>query len=158
MLFFIYFSYLFYLVNLCQYGNQTYGINQSIITKNCEKKYRCNFSNGTTTSTCKPLCHVGKDPKCNQSSQRIKEYHASVNDSNCTCTRRICISGMIDITNSIHLNETCDVKFLQRKVLIEKNFRTWWLIFQCMTISVYHVCAAKSFIILGHFCQAQGLA
>ena len=92
------FSYLFYLVNLCQYGNQTYGINQSIITKNCEKKCRCNFSNGTTTSTCKPLCHVGEDPKCNQSSQMIKEYHAYANGSNCTCTRRICISGMIDIT------------------------------------------------------------
>ena len=125
-----------FLVNLCQYDNQTYGINQSIITTNCEMKCACIFSNGTTISTCKRLCHGGEDPRCNQSSQMIKEYYAPVNGSNCTCAKRICISGMIDITNSIHLNELCyPLKFLKRKVLIEKNLQTWQHIVQFMTFA-----------------------
>ena len=37
----------------------------------------------------------------------MKLYQTPVNGSNCTCTKRICVSGMIDIANLIQLNETC---------------------------------------------------
>ena len=81
--------------NLCQYDNQTDGINQSIITRNCEEKCDFNFRNGTSFLICKPLCKIEKDPKCDQYSETITEYQAPVNGSNCTCTKKKCIPGMI---------------------------------------------------------------
>ena len=87
---FIYFS-----VSLCKYENQTYEVNQSIITANCERKCGCNLSNGTTNVTCRTLCEDGKDPKCDQYSQKIKSYRAPVNGINCTCTKKRCVSGMV---------------------------------------------------------------
>ena len=70
-------------------------MNQSIITTNCEKKCQCNLSNGTAIPTCKPLCKDEKDPKCDNFSQIIKEYQAPMNGSNCTCTKKKCISVVI---------------------------------------------------------------
>ena len=86
---------IYVLVKLCQYDNQTYGINQSIITTNCKKKCGCNFSNGTAIPNCKPLCKDEENPKCDKLSEKIKEYQAPMNGSNCTCTKKKCISGII---------------------------------------------------------------
>ena len=86
---------IYFLVKLCQYDNQTYGINQSIITTNCERKCRCNVSNGTAVPTCKALCKDEEDPKCDKSYETIKVYQAPMNGSNCTCTKKKCVSGLI---------------------------------------------------------------
>ena len=86
----------FFTVPSCQYGNQTYGISQSIITANCKQMCRCKLTNSTPLSTCKPLCQDGEDPKCDPYTQTIEKYHAPVNGTNCLCTKRKCVPGMCD--------------------------------------------------------------
>lgn len=90
---------LFFVVHIsvkpCRYDNQTFGINQSIITSNCEERCGCNFRNGTTMATCKPLCKRKEDLKCDQRSQVIEEYQRPLNGTSCICTRKKCVAGLI---------------------------------------------------------------
>ena len=79
----------------CRYDNQTFGINQSIITSNCEKRCGCNFRDGTTMAICKPLCKREEDHKCDQHSQVIEEYQRPLNGSSCICTGKKCVAGLI---------------------------------------------------------------
>ena len=90
------FACLCYIVNsvlalLCQYNNQTFSANHSIITSNCTERCKCHHMNGTE---CKPLCPIQEDPKCDPHSERIKEFERTLNDTNCTCTEKRCVSGM----------------------------------------------------------------
>ena len=101
MLFFNSLFFVSFLVNLCRYDNQTNRINQSIITRNCEKKCDCNFRNGTAILICKPLCEIGKDPQCDQHSETTEEYQAPVNGSNCTCIKKKCVPGKL-LEYSLH--------------------------------------------------------
>lgn len=82
-------------VPMCQYDNRTYGINQSIITANCKKICGCKFLNSNPITTCNRLCQDGEDPKCDPYSQIIEEYQAPVNGTNCICTKKKCVSGII---------------------------------------------------------------
>ena len=86
----------FFTIPSCQYGNQTYGISQSIITANCKEICRCKLTNSTPLSTCKPLCQDGEDPICDQYTQTVEEYRAPVNATNCLCTKTKCAPGMRD--------------------------------------------------------------
>ena len=90
---------LFFVVHIsvkpCRYDNQTFGINQSIITSNCEERCGCNFRNGTTMATCKPLCKTEEDLKCDQHSQVIEEYQRPFNGTSCVCPRKKCVAGLI---------------------------------------------------------------
>ena len=83
------------LARLCQYDNQTFFAHQSIITSNCTERCRCHHINGTE---CKPLCLVQEDPKCHPHFERIKEFKLSLNDTNCTCTEKRCVSGILNST------------------------------------------------------------
>ena len=80
---------------LCQYDNQIFGTNQSIITSDCQEKCRCSFLNGVTITTCKPLCKDEEDPKCDPHSQVIEEYQKPLNDTSCTCTGKKCVAGLL---------------------------------------------------------------
>ena len=86
-------------MKLCQYDNQTYGINQSIITKNCKEKCGCRISNGSAITTCEPLCQDVKHAKCDINSQIVEEHKAPLNDTNCTCTKKSCVSGTVLFQN-----------------------------------------------------------
>ena len=79
----------------CRYDNQTFGINQSIITSNCQERCRCGFDNGVTIITCKPICKNETDPKCDPHSQVLKEYQIVPNDTSCTCTGKKCVAGLL---------------------------------------------------------------
>ena len=79
------------LARLCQYGNQTFSANQSVITPNCTERCQCHQINGTE---CKPLCPIQEDPNCHPHSERIKEFVRSLNHTNCTCTEKRCVSGI----------------------------------------------------------------
>ena len=83
------------LARLCQYGNQTFSANQSIITPNCTERCQCHQISGTE---CKPLCLFQEDPKCHPHSERIKEFERSLNNTNCICTEKRCVSGI----NTLH--------------------------------------------------------
>ena len=78
---------------LCEYDNQTFSANQSFITSNCRKSCQCQHINGTVITKCKPLCPIDKDPKCHPHSYRLTEYERFLNDTNCTCTKKRCVSG-----------------------------------------------------------------
>ena len=80
---------------LCQYDNQIFGTNQSIITSDCQEKCRCSFLNGVTITTCKPLCKDEEDPKCDPHSQVIEEYQKPLNATSCTCTGKKCVAGLL---------------------------------------------------------------
>lgn len=82
-------------VPMCQYDNRTYGINQSIITANCKEICGCKFLNSNPIATCNRLCQDGEDPKCDPYYQIIEEYQAPVNGTNCICTKKKCVSGII---------------------------------------------------------------
>ena len=82
-------------VKPCRYDNQTIGINQSIITSNCQGRCRCDFHNGVTITTCEPICKNEMDPKCDSHSQVIKEYETILNDTSCTCTGKKCVAGLL---------------------------------------------------------------
>ena len=82
-------------VKPCRFDNQTFGINQSIITSNCQERCGCNFRNGVTITTCKPLCKREEDPKCDKHSQKIQEYQTSLNGSTCVCTGKKCAAGLM---------------------------------------------------------------
>ena len=83
-----------FLATLCQYGSQTFSANQSVITSNCTERCQCHYVNGTAVTKCKRLCPIQDDPKCHSQPERIKEFQISLNDTNCTCTERRCISGI----------------------------------------------------------------
>ena len=85
----------FFPVKQCRYDNRTFGVNQSITTSNCQERCRCNFHNGETVTICKPICKSEENPKCDPHSQVIKEYHTILNDTNCTCTEKKCVAGLI---------------------------------------------------------------
>ena len=90
---------LLYLVNsvlavLCQYDNQTFSINQSIVTSNCTERCQCHHINGTAIAKCKRLCPIEVDPECHPHTERIEEFERPLNDSNCTCTEKRCVSGI----------------------------------------------------------------
>ena len=78
-----------------QYDNQTFGINQSIITSNCQERCRCVFHNGVTITTCELVCKSETDLKCDPHSQVIKEYQTILNDTSCTCTGKKCVAGLL---------------------------------------------------------------
>ena len=80
--------------NVCQYDNRTYGMNQTVITRNCKEMCGCNSINGTTIPTCKPLCQSQEDLRCNPDSQDIEEFQSPLNGTKCTCTRKRCIPGL----------------------------------------------------------------
>ena len=86
------------LAGLCQYDNQTFSANQSIITSNCRERCQCHHINGAAVTICKPLCSVEEHPKCHPHSERLAEFQRSLNDTKCTCTKKRCVSG-IKISN-----------------------------------------------------------
>ena len=79
---------------LCQNHNQTFPANQPFIKSNCKERCQCYQINGTAFTKCKPLCPIQEDPKCHTNSERIKEFQISLNDTNCTCKKKGCVSGM----------------------------------------------------------------
>ena len=81
------------LAGLCHYDNQTFSANQSITTSNCRERCQCHHINGTAITKCKPLCLIEDDPKCHPHSERLTEIQRSVDDTNCTCTKKRCLSG-----------------------------------------------------------------
>ena len=99
------------LAGLCQYDNQTFSANQSIITSNCSERCQCHHINGTAITTCKPLCPIEEDPKCHPHSERLAEFETSLNDTNCTCTKKKCVSGI----------KICNILFLSLSYLISVN-------------------------------------
>ena len=80
--------------NVCQYDNLTYGMNQTIITRNCKEMCRCSSINGTAIPTCKPLCQSQANLTCNPDSQDIQEFESPLNGTKCNCTRKRCIPGL----------------------------------------------------------------
>ena len=88
----------FALARLCQYNNQTFFANQSIITSNCTERCQCHHINGME---CKTLCPFQEDPKCHPHFERVKEFERSLNDTNCTCKERRCVSGIKTFCNTI---------------------------------------------------------
>ena len=93
------------LAGLCQYHNQTFPANQSFIKSNCKERCQCYQINGTAVTKCKPLCPIQEDPKCHTNSERIKEFQISLNDTNCTCKKKGCVSGM-QILHYLFLSQT----------------------------------------------------
>ena len=80
--------------SLCQYENQTFSTNQSIITSNCRESCQCYHINDRAFMKCKPLCPIEEDPKCHRHSERLTEFGRSLNDTNCTCIKKRCVSGI----------------------------------------------------------------
>ena len=96
--FFLSFAYLpdivnYVLVGLCQYHNQTFSANHSVITPNCKERCQCHHINGTAVTKCKSLCPIQEYLKCHPHSERIKELEIYLNDTNCTCKEKRCVSG-----------------------------------------------------------------
>ena len=81
------------LVGLCQYHNQTFSANHSVITPNCKERCQCHHINGTAVTKCKSLCPIQEYLKCHPHSERIKELEIYLNDANCTCKEKRCVSG-----------------------------------------------------------------
>ena len=79
----------------CQYHNQTFSVNQSLVTSNCMERCQCQHVNGTAVAKCKPLCPIQEDPDCHQHSEIIKEFKIPLKDTNCTCTKKRCVSGKV---------------------------------------------------------------
>ena len=82
------------LAGFCQYDNQKFYANQSIITSNCRERFQCHHINGTAVTKCKPLCPVKEYPKCHPYNERLTEFERPVNDTNCACTEKRCVSGI----------------------------------------------------------------
>ena len=80
--------------SLCQYENQTFSTNQCIITSNCRESCQCYHINDRAFMKCKPLCPIEEDPKCHRHSERLTEFERSLNDTNCTCIKKRCVSGI----------------------------------------------------------------
>ena len=78
----------------CQYHNQTFSVNQSLITSNCKEICKCHHVNGTAVGKCKHSCPIQEDPDCHQHSESMKEFKIPLKDTNCTCTEKRCVSGM----------------------------------------------------------------
>ena len=85
----------------CQYDNQTFGINQLITTSNCEKKCKCQLTNGTGTPKCTTLCEDVSEPVCEQHTEIIKENIIHFNWTSCKCNRKRCVSGKFTSTNLV---------------------------------------------------------
>ena len=83
-----------FLGGFCEYDNQTFYANQSIITFDCSKRCQCHHIDGKKIMTCKPLCRIEEDLKCHPLSERISEFKNNLNETNCTCTHKKCISGI----------------------------------------------------------------
>ena len=99
------------LSGLCQYDNQAFSANQSIITSNCRERCQCHHINGTAITTCKPLCPIEEDPKCHPHSERLIQFERSLNDTNCTCTKKRCVPGI----------KICNIPFLSLNYFISAN-------------------------------------
>ena len=84
----------FVIAGKCQYHNQTFSVNQSLITSNCKEICQCHHVNGTAVAKCKPLCPIQEDPDCHQHSDSMKEFKIHLKDTNCRCTEKRCVSGM----------------------------------------------------------------
>ena len=59
------------LAGLCQYDNETFSANQSIITSDCRKSCQCHHINSRAITKCKPLCAIEDDPKCHPHSAKL---------------------------------------------------------------------------------------
>ena len=81
------------LAGLCEYNNQTFSTNQSIITSKCREICQCHHINGRAITKCKPLCAIEEDPKCHPHSERLQRFQRSLNHTNCTCTKKRCVRG-----------------------------------------------------------------
>ena len=83
----------------CQDDNRTFGINQLITNSNCEKKCKCQLTNGTVTPTCTALCQDTLEPECEPHTEIIKENVVHFNWTSCTCKIKKCVSGKFTCTN-----------------------------------------------------------
>ena len=107
---------IFFLVKPCRYNNQTFGINESIITSNCQERCRCDFHNGVTIPTCRPICKSEIKPKCDPHSQVLKEYQTILNDTSCTCTGKKCVGGLIllSVLKKVIKSKGCDQDIIKQ--------------------------------------------
>ena len=80
----------------CHYDNQTYGVNESIITLDCSKRCECQNVNGSLASICTPLCKnmTNPNPKCDPKTEVIEEDQIRLNGTSCNCTKKKCVSGL----------------------------------------------------------------
>lgn len=82
-------------VKPCRFDNQAFGINQSIITSNCQERCGCDFHIGVTITTLKHLCKIEEHPKCDPYSEVIEEHQTPLNDTSFLYTQKKCMAGLI---------------------------------------------------------------
>lgn len=77
----------------CEYGNKTYGINQTYITLGCKEGCICGVINRTASKNCSSLCNATVNSECRANNHHVEVYQQPLKGTNCSCPPKRCITG-----------------------------------------------------------------